>query len=212
MSRSKIEVENKPRFNSTNWNLQQEHKELTDKEKEFKLANTKRGTTTNNKARQSYMAQPNVKEFNREFVSKALTGRPYRWDSVEELGSEISEYFDLCERTDTVPTITALCGWLHCSRDTFYSHANNSNSPFSCILKNVLTICHTSLENGTIDGKINPVTFIFLGKNYFGLRDDKQITVTPTNDQPQLNSQETMSAIQKQLEEESTPNAEYTEN
>jgi hypothetical protein len=74
-----------------------------------------------------------------------------------------------------------------------------------------LTICHSFLENGTIDGKINPVTFIFLGKNYFGLKDDKNITVTPTSDKSQINTQETMSAIQKQIEEESVPNADYVE-
>ena len=205
MSRSKIKVENEPRFNSTNWKVMSDE----DKNKLFREKNdiSKKNNGTNNKARQSYMAQPNVKAFNREFVSKALTGRPYRWNSVEELNCEIAEYFDLCERTDTVPTITSLCGWLHCERSTFYEHCNNPNSPFSHTLKNVLTICHSFLENGTIDGKINPVTFIFLGKNYFGLRDDKQITVAPTDSKAQINTQETMDAIQKQIEEENIPNA-----
>jgi hypothetical protein len=208
MARSEV-ISDSPKVNSTNWKL------MTEEEKEqlFREKNdiTKRSNGTNNKARQSYMAQPNVKAFNKEFVPKALTGRPYKWNSLEELEGEITDYFDLCERTDTVPTVTALCGWLHCSRDTFYSHANNSNSPFSDTLKNVLTICHSFLENGTIDGKINPVTFIFLGKNYFGLKDDKNITVTPTSDKSQINTQETMSAIQKQIEEESVPNADYVE-
>lgn len=173
------------------------------------LRQPKRGNMYDNKARQSYMAQPNVKEFNKTFIPKALTGRPFKWDSVEQLGTEVGEYFELCEKTNTVPTITAIATWLHCNRDTIYAHANNPNSPFSDILKTVINICHTSLENGAIDGKVNSVVYIFMGKNYFSLEDSKQITVTPTSDNAQISSKSTMDAIQKQLEEETIPNADY---
>lgn len=170
-----------------------------------------KGNSYNNKSRQSYMAQPNVKEFNKTFVKKALVGRPCRFDSVEYVEKELLEYFELCDRTDTVPTITAIASWLHCSRDTIYAHANNPNSQFSDVFKNVINVCHTSLENGAVDGKVNSVVYIFMGKNYFGLRDDKNITVTPTSDNAQISSKSTMDAIQKQLEEETIPNADYQE-
>ena len=58
---------------------------------EERTIETKRGNMYNNKSRQQYMAQPNVKEFNRVVVKKALTGRPYRWDSVEELEKELND-------------------------------------------------------------------------------------------------------------------------
>lgn len=170
-----------------------------------------KGNMYDNKSRQSYMAQPNVKEFNKTFIPKALTGRPFKWNSVEELGSELKEYFELCDKTSTVPTITAIATWLHCHRDTIYAHANNSNSPFSDILQNVISICHTSLENGAIDGKVNSVVYIFMGKNYFSLTDTKNITVTPSSDQATISSSETMEALQKQIEEESIPNATFVE-
>lgn len=178
---------------------------------EERTIETKRGNMYNNKSRQQYMAQPNVKEFNRVVVQKALGGRPYRWDSVEELEKELNDYFSLCDRTDTVPTITGVATWLHCNRDTIYAHANNPNSPFSDVLKNVISACQLSLENGAIDGKVNSVVYIFMGKNYFGLKDDKNITVTPSQNST-INTQSTMDAIQKQLEEETTPNADYEEN
>lgn len=180
---------------------------LTEREKE--VTTPIRGNSYSNKSRQSYMAQPNVKKFNKTFVKRALTGRPYKWDSVEELEKELLEYFELCDKTDTVPTITAIATWLKCNKDTIYAHANNPNSPFSVLLKNVINVCHTSLENGAVDGKVNSVVYIFMGKNYFGLRDDKNITVTPTSDNPQISSKSTMDAIQKQLEEETIPNADY---
>ena len=184
-------------------------KELSEREKN--AIKPIKGNSYNNKSRQSYMAQPNVKEFNKTFVKKALVGRPCRFDSVEYVEKELIDFFELCDRTDTVPTITAIASWLHCSRDTIYSHANNPNSQFSDVFKNVINVCHTSLENGAVDGKVNSVVYIFMGKNYFGLRDDKNITVTPTSDNAQISSKATMDAIQKQLGEETIPNADYQE-
>ena len=182
---------------------------LTEREKET-IAPI-RGNMYDNKSRQSYMAQPNVKEFNKTFIPKALTGRPYKWNSVDELEKELLEYFELCDKTNTVPTITAIATWLHCSRDTIYSHANNPNSQFSDVLKNVINVCHTSLENGAVDGKVNSVVYIFMGKNYFSLTDNKDITISANSDKQIVNSRETMDAIQKQLEEETIPNADYQE-
>ena len=66
------------------------------------------------------------------------------------------------------------------------------------------------MQSGTLAGDINPVAYIFLSKNYYGMRDDKQITVSPSNNQT-VNSTETMEAIQKQIEEENVPNAKISE-
>ena len=49
-----------------------------------------------------------------------------------------------------------------------------------------------------------------MGKNYFNLEDSKNITVTPATT-TLANSQETMDAIQKQIEEENVPNADFHE-
>lgn len=169
-----------------------------------------RGNGYNNKSRQAYMSKPNVKEFNREMVKQAMRGRPCRFNNIEEVENGIVDYFTLCDRTDTVPTITGIATWLHCSRDTIYSHANNPNSIFSDVFKNAINTCHLSLENGAVDGSVNSVVYIFMGKNYFNLEDSKNITVTPATSNS-TNSQETMDAIQKQIEEENVPNADYHE-
>ena len=170
------------------------------------LMGNRRGNMYNNKSRQAYMSQPNVKEFNK-CIREHNIGRPYAFDNKEVLEKELNSYFDLCDKTDTVPSITGISMWLGCNRDTIYAHANNSNSPFSDIFKNVINYCHLTIENGTIDGKINPVTYIFLAKNYFNLEDSKQITVSAQQGSD-VNSQETAEALRKQLEEETTPNAE----
>ena len=181
----------------------------------FMEITNKRGNMANNKTSKEYMSDPNVKEFNktvREHCAKKIFHPNMAFQSVEALQKDLEEFFDLCDRTNTVPTIVAIALYLGVNRDTIYAHANNPNSPFSDIFKNVISYCHMSMENGALVGKINPVTYIFLGKNYFGLRDDKNITVTPTSDNTQISSKSTMDAIQKQLEEETIPNADYQEN
>lgn len=173
---------------------------------------TRKNNGTVSKSRVAYMAQPNVKEFNKEMQKKIFTkSRVNAFSKYEDLEKEISDFFEICSRTDTVPTVTSLALWLGCNRDTIYAHANNSNSPYSDVMKRTINYMHSVMENGTVDGKINPVTYIFLSKNYYGMRDDKNITVTPNGKTADTNSPETMEAIQKQIEEENIPNAEFSE-
>ena len=169
-----------------------------------------RGTYNNNKSATSYMSQPNVKEFNKAMQKKIFNscgiGRPYAFSSREELQRDMGEYFDLCTDTQTVPTITSLALWLGVNKDTIYEHANNSNSPFSDILKNTITYCHSIMQNGTVEGKINPVTYIFISKNDYAMRDDKNIQISASQSSG-VNAQETAEALQKQIAEETVPNA-----
>lgn len=173
------------------------------------------GSSLVNSKSTSYMAIPDVKEFNKEMQKRIFTnsngGRPYAFKSVEWVEEQLVGFFELCERTNTVPTIVNLALYLGVHRDTIYAHANDKNSPYSDILSNCITYFHSVMENGVLAGKINPVTYIFLGKNYFGLKDAKDITVTPTSNSSQINSSDTMEAIQKQIEEENVPNAEISE-
>lgn len=186
----------------------------SDREKEFenRLSN-KRGNGQNNSKSREYMSNPNVKEFNQVLRTKAFSkiGRPCKWDNKEELENEIVKFFELCDRTNTIPTVVNLSVWLGCNRDTIYAHASDSNSQFSDIFKSVLNMFHGTLENSTISGAVNPVLYMFLSKNYFGMRDDKNINIAPATNDTTINSQETMTALQKQLSEESVQEATYTE-
>lgn len=177
--------------------------------------NSKNNNSTVNKGSLAYMSKDNVKSFNKEMQKKLFNpsgvGRPYAFQSIEQLQNDMSEYFSVCDKYGVMPTISNLALWLNVNPDTLYEHRNNPNSPFSEIIKNTFNYLHSIMQDGTLAGEINPVTYIFLSKNYYGMRDDKNIQVTATGNQSPVNNQETMSAIQKQLEEENTINAEYTE-
>ena len=183
-----------------------------DNKKENFMAITNHSSKSiSNKQGQEYMSDPNTISFtdalmNRSFNSSGI-GRPYAFESVEKLEEDIKEYIKLCYDTSTIPTVSSSAMWLGVNRDTLYEHANNSNSPFSDTCKNLISICQIALENGAIKNKVNSVLYMFLGKNYFGLKDDKNITVSASQGS-NINSQETADALRKQLEEETTPNAE----
>ena len=175
---------------------------------------TKTHNQVNNKGSIAYMSKDNVKKFSKAMEKKMFNssgiGRPYAFSSVEELEKDIEEYFDACREYNMMPTNVSLALWLGCDEDTLNNHANNPNSPFFGVIKNVKQYLHSLMQSGTLAGDINPVTYIFLSKNYYGMKDDKNITVTPATSNS-TNSQETMDAIQKQLQEETVPNANYQE-
>lgn len=172
-------------------------------------SNPEHGGTGNSKSRVEYMSQPNVKKYNK-LVREHHIGKPYAFDSREQLEQDLVDYFNTCDDYGIIPTVMGAAMWLGVHRDTIYSHANNSNSPYADICKNLIDYCHMTIENGTIAGKVNPVTFIFLSKNYYGLSDQKEIKVS-AGDGDRVNAQETATALQKQLEEETTPNADIVD-
>lgn len=186
-----------------------------EKEKRFMSCVNTSPKSINSKNKNSYMSDPNVKEFMKEMndrcFGKKSRGRPKAFSSLEQLEKDLDEYIELCGRTDTTPTVASVALWLDCNRDTIYAHASNSNSIYSDTCKRIINMCHVSLENRAIGNGMNSVLYMFLGKNYFGLKDDKNITVTPNIGDSSTNSQETMSAIQKQIEEEHVSNADYKE-
>lgn len=184
-------------------------RELLGMTREELVTAPKRNARTVSEGSKSYLAQPRVQEFNKEIRKRVFNstgvGRPYAFSSLEVTEKEVDDYFQLCSDKEVVPTITTLALWLGVNKDTIYAHANNSSSPFSDLFKNVISYCHSLIQNGAIDGKINPVTYFFISKNDYGMRDDKNITVSATQGS-NINTQETADALRKQIEEETTPN------
>lgn len=168
------------------------------------------GIAKSHEGKGRYLDNPSVKAFNKELRNRAFV-KKCAFEHFEDVGLEINHYFDLCDTHSVIPSITSLCLYLGIARDTLYAHANNPNSPYSDTLKQAISYCHSILEGGAFEGKVPAVPYIFTAKNFFGMRDDKNITVSPSSDKQLTNSAETMDAIQKQLQEETVPNADFQE-
>ena len=182
----------------------------TTKEERINMVLAKKNTKnsfTNTDKLTNYLSQPNVKKFNAIIVDKALNrvNKRHTLNSVEECQSELKEYFTLCYDNNMIPSIASLCCYLGINRDTLYNLAS-SHTEYSDSLQNAITICHSYLETGTLSGSIAPLLMIFLGKNYYNMKDDSIVNLTTAITQNNTPTQ-TMNAIREQMELENSKNS-----
>lgn len=156
-----------------------------------------------------FFSQENIKEYQRELVAHSFgkdapqkKGRGTFFESVEELEEWITDFFDLCSRTEVLPTVSGLCCWLKCDKSTLIKHSLNPNSPFSETCSQALAICHTNIELGASESKLAATPYIFQAKNYFGMKDEQQVTIGGTVNHELLNSPDSLNALRSQIEEE----------
>ena len=150
-----------------------------------------------------FLKQENVKEFNKVMYSRAfidMQGRkPFCIESEEICREECREFFELCLKYDIIPSIASLAVYLRVNVDTIYSNIHNPNSPVAEILQNAINICHSLQEESTLHGNINPVLYMFLSKNYYGMQDTNTLSLTTQLTDNTINNQNTMKVIQEQI-------------
>ena len=108
---------------------------------------------------------------------------PIDISDVTQVEERIQWYFNHCATDDMKPTVNGLCNALGISRDTLcqWKNENTRASSHSDTIKKAYKILEQMWENYMMNGKINPVAGIFLGKNMFGYQDKQDIVVTPNN-------------------------------
>ena len=154
---------------------------------------------------QEYLSLPNVKEFNRELRNRGFSncgntplGRPRALVDRETCLRELSAFFELCDRCKVIPTVTGMFTFLGTDRDTIYYTMNDKTCEFSDLVKQAVNTCHISNEMGAIDGSISSSLYIFLSKNYYGMKDTSDIQITPVQNNV-IDTNNTMRIIQEQL-------------
>ena len=181
-------------------------RDYTTKEEREKLVIDK-GNPTNSKLNKivDYMSQPNIREFNAIVVSKSFSkidtkrkGRPMIFNSREECKNEIEGYFKLCYDYKVIPTISSMALYLGLNKDSLYDHIKNPSSDFCDLLKNAVDTCQSYQELPALDGTLSAPTWIFTAKNYFGMKDTQDVSISATN-QPQTNPN-TINAIKEQIQ------------
>lgn len=85
------------------------------------------------------------------------------------------------------PTVMGLCNALGIDRQTFYNWGTGRTRSESSDRMNIVKKAHNILEelweDYMLNGKINPVSGIFLGKNHFGYADKQEVVLTPNDRQ-----------------------------
>ncbi len=100
------------------------------------------------------------------------------------------EYFSMCEQADMRPLVTGYASALGLDRRRLYEirtgNFHNNYNTWKDLPQESLNMIHQAYdfleqlwEANMVQGKVNPVTGIFLGKNNWGYKDNVDYTITP---------------------------------
>lgn len=121
------------------------------------------------------------------------------WDrnDPEATQQRVIDYFSVCVKNDMKPSVAGLSLALGIHRTVLWAlvHGNTKIVEESRnVLKKAYLILNSQMEDYMQNGKINPVSGIFLMKNNMGYEDKKEINVNPTAELDAGLSQEQLKA------------------
>lgn len=123
---------------------------------------------------------------NTKFLKHAMTIAGWEkvdLDSDEEVKERLDKYFTLCIENDIKPTVTGMANALKISRFTLYDWKNGDTRGKTDNRTEIIGYYYGLLEelyeDYMMNGKVNPVSGIFMGKNHFGYQDKQEVVVEP---------------------------------
>lgn len=124
----------------------------------------------------------------------------------KQVEHRINEYFDYCVQNDLKPGFVMMANWLGVSRDTLnqWKRGNYRAATHTDIIQKAVNQLEALWETYMLEGKVNIVAGIFIGKQYYGAVDKQEIAITANE-----NSSAPLSVedIAKQLPD---PDADYS--
>lgn len=119
------------------------------------------------------------------------------YDAVEK---RLEEYFLIYAESGLKPTVSGMASALGHNRQWLYSVANNypaggrgyvANVKEDCayLIKRCYRVLEEQWENYMLNGKINPVSGIFFGKNHYNYQDRQEHIITPQNQEEQYSAE-----------------------
>lgn len=97
----------------------------------------------------------------------------------KEVEARVLMYFEYCIEHDIKPHMVGLASWLGVSRSTLLNWRNGKMSENKEIMEKAVGVMESLWADYMQNGKINPVSGIFLGKAWYGYRDQTEYIVTP---------------------------------
>lgn len=101
----------------------------------------------------------------------------------KQVENRIKEYFMYCVENDRKPNKIGLANWLGVDATTINSWEREEYRALthSPVIKKAVSLLHELWADYMQNGKVNPASGIFLGKNMFGYKDNQDITIRPDN-------------------------------
>lgn len=99
----------------------------------------------------------------------------------EQVKNRITDYFVYCADNDRKPNMIGMANWLGVDRATVNSWKTGEYraSTHLPVVKKAVDIMEELWVDYMLNGKVNPASGIFLGKNMFGYKDTQDVVVTP---------------------------------
>lgn len=142
-----------------------------------------------------HRSRPDLAKFGQENVKPGDNARylghalaiwnlpPLNLDDDAAVEERIGWYFQHCQKSDMKPTVNGLAMALGISRQTLHKWSTGQlrgeKSDRSDLIKRAYEMLQLLWEDYMLNGKVNPVSGIFLGKNHFGYTDKQEVTLTP---------------------------------
>lgn len=101
----------------------------------------------------------------------------------EELEERVMSYFNFCSENAIMPMIEKLALAVGISKPMLLDWEAGRRPGTGPRCQEILTrakgVCEAVEASAALEGKLNPVTYIFRGKNYYGMKDQQEMVVTP---------------------------------
>ena len=105
--------------------------------------------------------------------------------SSEEAEERIAQYFIRCAQKGIRPTVEEMSLALGVTRQTLHKWENGQLLTVrGDVIKKAKEIIATFDAKAVINNKMNPVTYFFRAKNYYGMRDQQEVVLTPNVEAP----------------------------
>lgn len=168
-------------------------------------------------AAESFLAEPQVDTYNKFVTSHALKIKDSKLGNPEVVERRIEEYFALCSDNAQLPSIKALGLYIGVPYSTLKTYLNDPTSRYYDMLTRAKDLCHIILENGALNNKVNPATYMFTAANFYDMKDTKSVEIGRSSTEKELAaSRESIDALKNLLRKERDDNvvveAEYVEN
>lgn len=110
----------------------------------------------------------------------------------KQVEQRITDYFQYCIDNDRKPNIKGLGNWLGVSDETVMNWRKGvyREDTHLGLIKKAIDVLQELWWDYGQNGKSNPASWIFIGKNAFGMRDETQVTIAPSTPLDNLDSSE----------------------
>lgn len=102
--------------------------------------------------------------------------------NAESVGERIKRYFEIVAEDDMKPSVVGMALALGLDRKTLWSYrvgAVGKSDEVRDVLKKAVAVLDLQMNDYMQNGKINPVSGIFLMKNHFSYSDQQEVVITP---------------------------------